>query len=95
MSYVKLEVQSACLQPRVFWMFVLAKIGRSAARELFLTGERFAAARARELGLVHAVVPAIELTQHVTHPLAYLFATIRAWVDIGSIRNRCRVWVVV
>jgi methylglutaconyl-CoA hydratase len=29
---------------------------RSASRELFLTGERFSAARARELGLVHSVV---------------------------------------
>jgi methylglutaconyl-CoA hydratase len=41
--------------------FVLAKIGRSAARELFLTGARFSAARAREIGLVHAVVPAATL----------------------------------
>ena len=38
-----------------------AKIGRSAARELFLTGARFSAARAQEIGLVHAVVPAAEL----------------------------------
>ena len=33
----------------------LAKIGLSAARELFLTGARFSAARAQEIGLVHAV----------------------------------------
>src|SRR5262249_47137030 len=39
----------------------LAKIGRSAARELFLTGARFPALRAREIGLVHAVVPVAEL----------------------------------
>ena len=47
--------------PAVISPFVLAKIGRSAARELFLTGVRFSAARAREIGLVHAVVPASEL----------------------------------
>jgi len=41
--------------------FALSKIGRSAARELFLTGSRFPAARAREIGLVHTVVPAAEL----------------------------------
>jgi len=44
-----------------FTPFALAKIGRSAARELFLTGARFSAARAKEIGLVHAVVPAAEL----------------------------------
>ena len=47
--------------PAVISPFALAKIGRSAARELFLTGARFSAARAREIGLVHAVVPAVEL----------------------------------
>jgi methylglutaconyl-CoA hydratase len=47
--------------PAVISPFVLAKIGRSAARELFLTGGRFSAARAREIGLVHAVVPAAAL----------------------------------
>ena len=53
---VKLGIIPAVISP-----FVLAKIGRSAARELFLTGARFGAARAREIGLVHAVVPAAEL----------------------------------
>jgi enoyl-CoA hydratase/carnithine racemase len=33
------------------------KIGVSAARRLFLTGERFGAAEALRLGLVHEVVP--------------------------------------
>jgi methylglutaconyl-CoA hydratase len=36
--------------------YVLPKIGESAARELFLTGKRFSAARAKEIGLVHSVV---------------------------------------
>jgi methylglutaconyl-CoA hydratase len=53
---VKLGILPAVISP-----FALAKIGRSAARELFLTGARFSAARAREIGLVHAVVPAAEL----------------------------------
>jgi methylglutaconyl-CoA hydratase len=47
--------------PAVISPFVLAKIGRSAARELFLTAARFSAARAREIGLVHAVVPEADL----------------------------------
>jgi methylglutaconyl-CoA hydratase len=53
---VKLGILPAVISP-----FALAKIGRSAARELFLTGARFPAARAKEIGLVHAVVPATEL----------------------------------
>jgi methylglutaconyl-CoA hydratase len=49
---VKLGILPAVISP-----YALAKIGRSAARELFLTGMRFGAVRAREIGLVHAVVP--------------------------------------
>jgi methylglutaconyl-CoA hydratase len=51
--------------PAVISPFALAKIGRSAARELFLTGARFSAARAREIGLVHAVVPDTDLDRAV------------------------------
>lgn len=57
---VKLGILPAVISP-----FALAKIGRSAARELFLTGARFSAARAYEIGLVHAVVPAAELDDKV------------------------------
>ena len=49
------------LIPAVIAPYVLAKIGQSAARELFVTGRRFDAAHAREIGLVHAVVPAADL----------------------------------
>jgi methylglutaconyl-CoA hydratase len=42
--------------PAVISPYVLPKIGVSAARELFLTGMRFPAARAKHIGLVHAVV---------------------------------------
>jgi methylglutaconyl-CoA hydratase len=53
-SFAFTEVKLGIL-PAVISPFVLAKIGRSAARELFLTGARFSAARAKEIGLVHAV----------------------------------------
>lgn len=43
--------------PAVISPLVLPKIGESAARALFLTGERFTADRARQIGLVHEVVP--------------------------------------
>ena len=47
--------------PAVISPYVLAKIGESAARELFLTGERFEAVRAHEIGLVRAAVPEADL----------------------------------
>ena len=45
------------LLPAVISPYVLGKIGESAARELILTGERFEAVRAQEIGLVRAAVP--------------------------------------
>lgn len=48
---VKLGIIPAVISP-----FVLAKIGISNARALFLTGERFDAKRALHIGLVHEVV---------------------------------------
>ena len=62
---VKLGILPAVISP-----FALAKIGRSAARELFLTGARFPAVRAREIGLVHAVVPAADLDAAVARYVA-------------------------
>jgi methylglutaconyl-CoA hydratase len=56
LSEVKLGILPAVIAP-----YVLRKIGVSAARELFLTGSRFGAARAKEIGLVHEVVPAADL----------------------------------
>jgi methylglutaconyl-CoA hydratase len=41
--------------------FTEVKLGRSAARELFLTGARFTAGRAKEIGLIHSVVPMSQL----------------------------------
>jgi methylglutaconyl-CoA hydratase len=57
---VKLGILPAVISP-----YALAKIGRSAARELFLTGMRFSAHRAKEIGLVHAVVPLPQLDAKV------------------------------
>ena len=64
---VKLGIIPAVISP-----FVLAKIGPSQARALFFTGERFGALRAREIGLVHEVVPAGELDAAVDRRLAEL-----------------------
>ena len=52
----KLGILPAMISP-----YVLQKIGASAARDLFLTGRRFDANKAKEIGLVHDVVPAAEL----------------------------------
>jgi methylglutaconyl-CoA hydratase len=48
---VKLGILPAVISP-----FALRKIGISAARELFLTGGRFDAEHAKQIGLVHAIV---------------------------------------
>jgi len=56
--------------PAVISPFVLAKIGRTHARALALTGERFGAARALAIGLVHEVVPSNELDAAVARVCA-------------------------
>ena len=65
LSEVRLGILPAVVAP-----YVVRKIGTSAARELFLTGARFNAARAKEIGLVHEVVPANELDAAVARRLA-------------------------
>ena len=50
-SEVKLGITPAVISP-----YVLRKIGESAARRYFVTGERFDAATALRIGLVHEVV---------------------------------------
>jgi len=57
---VKLGILPAVISP-----YALAKIGRSAARELFLTGMRFGADQAKAISLVHAVVPTDDLDSMV------------------------------
>jgi methylglutaconyl-CoA hydratase len=51
--------------PSVISPYVIAKIGESAARELFLTGERFEAQKAHEIGLVRYSVPEDDLDRTV------------------------------
>lgn len=51
LSEVRLGIIPACIGP-----FVLAKIGESHARALFMSAERFDAKRAYEIGLVHELV---------------------------------------
>lgn len=50
LSEVKLGILPAVISP-----YVIAKIGESHARALFLTGERFGADRALSIGLVHRI----------------------------------------
>jgi methylglutaconyl-CoA hydratase len=65
---VKLGIIPAVISP-----FVLAKIGASHARALFLTGERFDAQRAKQIALVHEVVPVEELDAAVNRSVLELF----------------------
>jgi methylglutaconyl-CoA hydratase len=51
--------------PAVIAPYVIPKIGTSHARALFVTGERFSAAHAQRIGLVHHVVPAVDLDAQV------------------------------
>ena len=52
--------------PAVISPFVLAKVGRSQARALALTGEPFDARRAQAIGLVHEVTAAEKLDEAVS-----------------------------
>ena len=62
------------LAPAIVSPFVLRRIGVAAARELFLTGARFGAARAREIGLVSVVVAPDALDATVDGYVASLLA---------------------
>lgn len=61
---VKLGIIPAVISP-----FVLSKIGASHARALFLTGERFDAARALHIGLVHETVSSEDLDAAIERTL--------------------------
>jgi methylglutaconyl-CoA hydratase len=65
LSEVKLGILPAVISP-----YVIAKIGETHARALFLTGERFDAERALRIGLVHRV--AEDLDAAVDETLAQL-----------------------
>jgi methylglutaconyl-CoA hydratase len=67
LSEVKLGIIPAGISP-----FVIRAIGVREARRYFQTGERFDAATAKRLGLVHEVVPDAELDSAVEAMLAEL-----------------------
>jgi methylglutaconyl-CoA hydratase len=67
LSEVRLGLIPAAISP-----YVIAAIGARACRRYFLTAERFTAARALELGLVHEVVPAAQLHEARDRMLATL-----------------------
>lgn len=69
-SEVKLGIAPAVISP-----YVIRKIGETHARALFVTGERFSAARAREIGLVHVVTPLQELDAAVEKTLSELVSS--------------------
>lgn len=64
---VKLGIVPAVISP-----FVIAKIGASHARELFVTGRRFDATYAKEIALVHHVVARDDLDAAVDEVLTEL-----------------------
>jgi len=67
LTEVRLGILPAVISP-----FVLRRLGPAACRRLFLSGERFAARRAQELGLCDQVVPAEELDAAVEAMLEQL-----------------------
>lgn len=68
-SEVRLGISPATIAP-----FVVRKIGLSQARALFLTGERFDATRAFEIGLVHQIAGEGHLDEAVQEKVEGLLA---------------------
>jgi methylglutaconyl-CoA hydratase len=83
---VKLGIIPAVISP-----FVLNKIGPSAARELFVTGARFPAARAYKIDLVHAVVAAPDVDETIERYLVEILASGPEAIGAAKtlIRNVC------
>lgn len=69
LTEVRLGILPALISP-----YVIRRLGDRAARELMLTGERFGAADALRVGLVHHVVPAGDLDAAVEDRVAQLLA---------------------
>jgi methylglutaconyl-CoA hydratase len=69
-SEVKLGIAPAVISP-----YILRKIGQSHARMLFVTGERFSATRAHEIGLVHSIVAREQLDEAVQKVLKELLTS--------------------
>ncbi|MFM6988041.1 MAG: enoyl-CoA hydratase-related protein, partial [Arenimonas sp.] len=67
LSEVKLGLVPAVISP-----YVIAAIGARQARRYFLTAEIIEAPRAREIGLLHACVPAAQLDETLERILHWL-----------------------
>ncbi len=81
LSEAKLGLIPATISP-----YVIEAIGARQARRYFLTGERFAAAEAYRIGLVHDIVPAAELDARVNDLLgALLLAGPRAQFECKAL----------
>ncbi|NIG57039.1 enoyl-CoA hydratase/isomerase family protein [Chitinophaga sp. Cy-1792] len=71
LSYVVPEAQLGYTEvkigfiPALVAVFLVRKIGEGRAREILLTGRLISAAKAESLGLITAVVPAGEISEHV------------------------------
>jgi len=69
LSEVKLGLTAATIGP-----YVVAAMGERQARRYFLSAERFSAAEARRIGLVHDIVPMAELDARVRALTDHLLA---------------------
>lgn len=69
-SEVKLGIAPAVISP-----FIVCKIGQAQARMLFVTGERFNAAHALSIGLVHTVVPLEQLDAAIEKTISELLTS--------------------
>jgi methylglutaconyl-CoA hydratase len=87
LSEVKLGLTAATISP-----YVVAAMGERSARRYFLSAERFGAAEALRIGLVHDVVPASQLDASVDALLAHLLAASPAAIAASKelIRNVAR-----
>ncbi len=68
-SETKLGLTPAAISP-----YLLKRMGEKNLREYFLTGERFSAERAVELGLVNSAVPAEQLDAEVEQKVALILS---------------------
>jgi methylglutaconyl-CoA hydratase len=74
------------LIPATISPYVIAAIGARAARRYFLTGERFTAAEALRIGLLHDLAPPADLDARINELLGYLVtAGPRAQVEAKSL----------
>jgi methylglutaconyl-CoA hydratase len=80
------------IAPAVISPFAVRKIGESHARALFTTAERFGAQKALQIGLVHRVVPRVELDVAVDETLSEIGknspAAVRAAKHVARLATR-------